>query len=157
MTFGAGGHPVNYVFIWFAFAGGTAVDSSLNGSAGDQITGAGLSSQLFVMINILSLAVATAMSTVIVVLLLTYLVTSADSVALIIATIAVVGDESPKARVHIITCSVSTKLSIGTTFFCPSDQSGRFLRLVSCTCLNIGAVSITPSRTALVPGAASLD
>lgn len=35
-----GGHPVNYVFICFAFAGGTTIDLSLNGGAGDQTKGA---------------------------------------------------------------------------------------------------------------------
>ncbi len=95
--------PSIMCFIWFAFAGGTAIDLTLNGGAGDQITGAGLSSQLFAMINyMLSPTMATLMSLVIVVLLLTYLVTSADSAVLIINTIAAAGDESPKGRVHIL-------------------------------------------------------
>ena len=96
--------PSLMCFIWFAFAGGTAIDLTLNGGAGDQITGAGLSSQLFAMINfMLSPALATLMSIIIVILLLTYLVTSADSAVLIINTIAAAGDESPKGRIHIIT------------------------------------------------------
>lgn len=96
--------PSLMCFIWFTFAGGTAIDLTLNGGAGDAITGAGLSSQLFAMINfMLSPTLATLMSIVIVVLLLTYLVTSADSAVLIINTIAAAGDESPKGRVHIIT------------------------------------------------------
>ena len=96
--------PSLMCFIWFAFAGGTAIDLTLNGGAGDNITGAGLSSQLFAMINfMLSPALATIMSIIIVILLLTYLVTSADSAVLIINTIAAAGDESPNGRVHIIT------------------------------------------------------
>ena len=99
--------PSLMCFVWFAFVGGTAIDLTLNGGAGDAITGAGLSSQLFAMINfMLSPALATLMSMVIVVLLLTYLVTSADSAVLIINTIAAAGDESPKGRVHIITWGV---------------------------------------------------
>ena len=106
--------PSIMCFVWFAFAGGTAIDLTLNGGAGDQITGAGLSSQLFAMINyMLSPALATAMSVVIVILLLTYLVTSADSAVLIINTIAAAGDESPKGRVHIITWGVILTLVIG--------------------------------------------
>ncbi|MEP1444200.1 MAG: BCCT family transporter [Hyphomicrobiales bacterium] len=106
--------PSIMCFIWFAFAGGTAIDLTLNGGAGDQITGAGLSSQLFAMINyMLSPALATLMSIVIVVLLLTYLVTSADSAVLIINTIAAAGDESPKGRVHIITWGLILTLVIG--------------------------------------------
>lgn len=106
--------PSLMCFIWFAFAGGTAIDLTLNGGAEDQITGAGLSSQLFAMINyMLSTALATMMSIVIVILLLTYLVTSADSAVLIINTIAAAGDESPKGRVHIITWGVILTLVIG--------------------------------------------
>jgi len=106
--------PSIMCFVWFAIAGGTAIDLSLNGGAGDQITGAGLSSQLFAMINyMLSPALAKLMSVVIVILLLTYLVTSADSAVLIINTIAAAGDESPKGKVHIITWGVILTLVIG--------------------------------------------
>ena len=99
--------PSVMCFIWFAFVGGTAIDLTLNGGAGDAITGAGLSSQLFAMINfMLSPAMATIMSMIIVVLLLTYLVTSADSAILIINTIVAAGDESPKGRMHIIVWGV---------------------------------------------------
>jgi len=106
--------PSIMCFVWFAFAGGTAIDLSLNGGAGDAITGAGQESQLFAMINfMLSPALATAMSCVIVVLLLTYLVTSADSAVLIINTIAAAGDESPKGRIHIIVWGAILTLVIG--------------------------------------------
>ena len=105
--------PFIMCFVWFAFAGGTAIDLSLNGGAGDAITGAGLSSQLFAMINfMLSPTMATLMSIVIVVLLLTYLVTSADSAVLIINTIAAAGDESPKGRIHIVVWGVILTLVI---------------------------------------------
>ena len=106
--------PSIMCFVWFAFAGGTAIDLTLNGGAGDQITGAGLSSQLFAMINyMLSPAMATLMSMVIVVLLLTYLVTSADSAVLIINTIAAAGDASQKGKVHIIVWGTILTLVIG--------------------------------------------
>ena len=105
--------PSIICFVWFAFAGGTDIDLSLNGGAGDAITGAGLSSQLFAMINfMLSPTMATLMSIVIVVLLLTYLVTSADSAVLIINTIAAAGDESPKGRIHIVVWGVILTLVI---------------------------------------------
>ena len=105
--------PSIICFVWFAFAGGTAIDLSLNGGAGDAITGAGLSSQLFAMINfMLSSTMATLMSIIIVVLLLTYLVTSADSAVLTINTIAAAGDESPKGRIHIVVWGVILTLVI---------------------------------------------
>ena len=106
--------PSIMCFVWFAFAGGTAIDLTLNGGAGDLITGAGQESQLFAIINfMLSPALATAMSCIIVVLLLTYLVTSADSAVLIINTIAAAGDESPKGRIHIIVWGIILTLVIG--------------------------------------------
>ena len=47
------------------------------------------------------------MSLIIVILLLTFLVTSADSAVLIINTIAAAGDASQKASVHIIVWGVA--------------------------------------------------
>ncbi len=106
--------PSVMCFVWFAVVGGTAIDLTLNGGAGDAITSTGISSQLFAMINyMLSPALATVMSMVIVVLLLTYLVTSADSAVLIINTIAAAGDESEKGRIHIIVWGVILTLVIG--------------------------------------------
>jgi choline-glycine betaine transporter len=62
-----------------------------------KITGAGLSSQLFNIINFMfSPALAELMSLVIVVLLLAYLVASADFAVSIIKTISAAGDENPK-------------------------------------------------------------
>ena len=105
--------------------GGTAIDLTLNGGAGDQITGSGLSSQLFAIINfMLSPALATLMSMVIVVLLITYLMTSADSAVLIINTIAAAGDESPKGRVHIVTWGVILTLVIGSLLMTSGDGLG---------------------------------
>ena len=106
--------PSIMCFVWFALVGGTAIDLTLNGGAGDAITGAGLSSQLFAMINfMLSPALATIMSIIIVILLLTYLVTSADSAVLIINTIAAAGDARQKPKVHIIFWGAALTLVIG--------------------------------------------
>ena len=106
--------PSIMCFVWFAFVGGTAIDLTLNGGAGDTITNAGLSSQLFAMINfMLSPTLATLMSIIIVILLLTYLVTSADSAVLIINTIAAAGDERPKGSIHITTWGIILTLVIG--------------------------------------------
>ena len=83
--------------------GGTAIDMTLNGTAGDAISGAGQESQLFVMLDlILHGGLAWAMAAIVVVLLLTYLVTTADSAILIVNTINAAGEESPKGRGHII-------------------------------------------------------
>ena len=84
--------PSLMCFIWFTVVGGTAIDLTLNGREEDAITGVGISSQLFAMINfLLSPTMAPLMSIAIVVLLLTYLVTSADSAVLIINNAMIIG------------------------------------------------------------------
>ncbi|MFT6695527.1 MAG: choline/carnitine/betaine transport, partial [Paracoccaceae bacterium] len=107
--------PSLMCFVWFTVVGGTAIDLTLNGDAGDAITSVGISSQLFAMINhMLSPALAAIMSGIIVILLLTYLVTSADSAVLIINTIAAGGDASQKPKIHIIVWGGALTLVIGT-------------------------------------------
>lgn len=95
--------PSIMCFIWFTMVGGTAIDLTLNGTAGDAISGAGQESQLFAMLDVmLSDSLAWIMAIIVVILLLTYLVTTADSAILIVNTINSGGDEGPKARPHII-------------------------------------------------------
>lgn len=106
--------PSVMCFIWFALVGGTAIDLELSGQAAGAIAKAGQESQLFEMLNvILSPTLAWAMSIVVVVLLLTYLVTSADSAVLIINTINAAGDEGPKARPHIVFWGSALALVVG--------------------------------------------
>lgn len=106
--------PSLMCFIWFTVVGGTAIDMTLNGTAGDAISGAGQESQLFVMLDlILSGGLAWAMAVIVVLLLLTYLVTTADSAILIVNTINAAGEESPKGRAHIIFWGVALSLVVG--------------------------------------------
>lgn len=106
--------PSLMCFVWFALVGGTAIDMTLNGTAGDAISGAGQESQLFVMLDMmLSGGLAWIMAALVVVLLLTYLVTTADSSILIVNTINAAGEESPKGRVHIIFWGVALSLVVG--------------------------------------------
>ena len=106
--------PAVMCFVWFAFVGGTAIHLELTGQAGRQILDAGISSQLFETINVmLSPMLATAMSVIIVILLLTFLVTSADSAVLIINTIAAAGDASQKGTAHIVMWGSALTLVIG--------------------------------------------
>ncbi|MDO6588848.1 BCCT family transporter [Loktanella sp. D2R18] len=94
--------PAIMCFIWFSFAGGTAIDLTLNGDAGDVIFSAPDGDKIFAMvIYMLGANLGWVMSVLIVVLLLTYLVTTADSAVLIVNTINAAGDEGPKARPHI--------------------------------------------------------
>lgn len=106
--------PSVMCFIWFALVGGTAIDLELKGVAHGAIATAAQSDQIFAMINVmLSPTLTYAMSVIIVILLLTYLVTSADSAVLIINTINAAGDEGPKARPHILFWGAALALVVG--------------------------------------------
>lgn len=106
--------PALMCFVWFALVGGTAIDLELTGVADGAIAGAGQADQLFAMLAvILGETAAFLMSIVVVILLLTYLVTSADSAVLIINTINAAGDEGPKARLHIIFWGAALSLVVG--------------------------------------------
>jgi choline/carnitine/betaine transport len=106
--------PSLMCFIWFALVGGTAIDLELSGVASGAISNAAQADKLFVMLDvILSDNLAYAMSLVMIVLLLTYLITSADSAVLIINTINAAGDDGPKARPHIIFWGIALALVVG--------------------------------------------
>ena len=95
--------PSLMTFIWFAFIGGTAVDLELTGVAQGAIQSAPDGDKIFAMIEVLlSSGLAWVMAVLIVVLLLTYLVTTADSAVLVINTISAAGKEGEKARAHIV-------------------------------------------------------
>jgi choline/glycine/proline betaine transport protein len=106
--------PSIMCFVWFAMVGGTAIDLELSGEAAGAISGAASSDQLFATLAvILNENLAWIMSLIVVVLLLTYLVTSADSAVLIINTINAAGDEGPKARPHILFWGAALAFVVG--------------------------------------------
>lgn len=106
--------PSLMCFIWFSLVGGTAIDLEVTGLANGVISAAPLSDKLFVMLGVmLSENLAYLMSFVVVILLLTYLITSADSAVLIINTINAGGDEGPKARPHILFWGIALALVVG--------------------------------------------
>ncbi len=106
--------PSFMCFIWFTVVGGTAIDLTLNGGAEDAISGAGQQNQLFAMLDfMLSSGLAWIMAIIVVVLLLTYLVTTADSAILIVNTINAAGTEKPSGRPHIIFWGVALSLVVG--------------------------------------------
>ncbi len=98
--------PSLMCFVWFTWAGGTAIDLELNGGAGGLINGAPDGDKIFAMtafmLEPISSTLSWLMAVMIVVLLMTYLVTTADSAVLIVNTINAAGDEGPKARPHIL-------------------------------------------------------
>ena len=109
--------PALMCFVWFSWAGGTAIDLELNGDANGVILDAANGDKIFAMtefmLSPISDALAWGMAVIIVVLLLTFLVTSADSAVLIVNTINAAGDEGPKARPHILFWGAALALVVG--------------------------------------------
>ena len=106
--------PAIMCFIWFSFVGGTAINLELTGVADNSILGARISDQLYATLAVLlSDGMTWVFSVLVVALLLTYLVTSADSAVLIINTINAAGDDSPKGHAHILFWGVAMSLVVG--------------------------------------------
>jgi choline/carnitine/betaine transport len=100
--------------IWFAFLGGTAIDLELSGVAAGSISGAGQEAQLFMMLKLLvSETLYPIMTFLILILLTTFLVTSADSAILCVNTISAVGVLPHKNKIHIIIWGVMFSSVIG--------------------------------------------
>ena len=106
--------PSLMCFVWFTWAGGTAIELTMDQVASGaietvkdgEIFAAPDGDKIFAMTNYMlspiSNVLAWLMAAMIVVLLMTYLVTTADSAVLIVNTINAAGDEGPKARPHIL-------------------------------------------------------
>lgn len=95
--------PSLMCFAWMALAGGTAIDLELSGAAGGTIVDAGISDQLFATLAVLlSPELALIVSALVVLLLMTYLITSVDSAILIINTINGAGEGEDQPQYHIL-------------------------------------------------------
>lgn len=94
--------PSLMCFLWFALLGGTAIDLELNGAAEGAIFAKSLTAQLYATINVMAPQAAGFLSVLIVILLLTYLVTSADSAVLVVNTINAGGSPEAASKTHII-------------------------------------------------------
>lgn len=109
--------PTLMCFVWFALLGGTALDLELNGSANGAITGVSIESQMFVTLQqLLSPELAQVISAMVVVLILTYLITSADSGVLVLNTIMAGGDSNPGANHRVIWGALLTVV-VGSLMF----------------------------------------
>ncbi|MEM8500358.1 MAG: BCCT family transporter [Pseudomonadota bacterium] len=102
-------------FLWFTWGGGTAIDLELSGIADGSILSVIHGDKIYAMVELLAPpAAAFALSVVIVVLLMTYLVTSADSAVLVVNTISAAGKEGRQARLHIVVWGVALLGMVGT-------------------------------------------
>lgn len=108
--------PALMCFVWFSWAGGTAIDLEMNGGANGVIFDAANGDKIFAMTEFMlapvSIWLSWGMALLIVVLLLTFLVTSADSAVLIVNTINAAGDEGPKSRPHILFWGVALAMVV---------------------------------------------
>ena len=107
--------PSLMCFIWMALAGGTAIDLELSGAAGGAIVDTGISDQLYATLSVLlSPGVALIVSGLVVLLLMTYLVTSVDSAILIVNTINGAGEEDGQRRYHILFWGAALAFVVGS-------------------------------------------
>ncbi len=106
--------PAAMCFVWMALLGGTAVNLELAGLASGRIIDAAPSAQLFETLNVLlSSGMANLISALAVVLILTFLITSADSGVFVLNTIMAGGGRQPAIRHRLIWGMILT-LVIGT-------------------------------------------
>ncbi|MHA6334025.1 BCCT family transporter [Qipengyuania sp. CAU 1752] len=107
--------PSLMCFIWMALAGGTAISLELDGTAQGSILAASISDQIYATISALfSSGIASLLSGLIVILLMTYLITSADSAILIVNTINGAGSDDDAGRRHILFWGASLGLVVGS-------------------------------------------
>ena len=107
--------PSLMCFLWMALAGGTAIELELSGEAGGRILDAGISDQLYATLTVLlSEQMALIVSVLVVVLLMTYLITSADSAILIVNTINGAGDDEGSRRYHILFWGAALAFMVGS-------------------------------------------
>lgn len=112
-TLGAMIVPSLMCFTWFAFVGGTAMDLELSGQAGGAILKAGSEAQLFETFRVMvGSGITKILSFLVLILLFTYLVTSADSGILIINTISSGGSSPKNGQKHIVIWGVLIALLI---------------------------------------------
>ncbi|MCA0903860.1 BCCT family transporter [Qipengyuania aquimaris] len=107
--------PSLMCFVWMTLVGGTAIDLELSGEAGGRILETGMSDQLYATLAVLlDPAVAAIVSGLVVILLMTYLVTSADSAILIVNTINGAGETEGERRHHIVFWGAALAFVVGS-------------------------------------------
>ncbi|MBO6768584.1 MAG: BCCT family transporter [Erythrobacter sp.] len=107
--------PSLMCFVWMTIVGGTAIDLELSGAAQGRIVDTGISDQLYATLAVLlDPAIAAIVSGLVVVLLMTYLITSTDSAILIVNTINGAGDTEGARRFHILFWGAALAFIVGS-------------------------------------------
>jgi choline-glycine betaine transporter len=124
--------PAIMSFLWFTWAGGTAIDLEMAGVAQGAINSAPDASKIFTMAELLASPVSGfVMSLVIVVLSLTYMITSADSAFFVISSVATTADEYGNAKSNVVVWGVVTG-TIAATMLVVDGMSAMQTAMVAC-------------------------
>lgn len=123
--------PSLMCFIWMSLVGGTAIDLELSGAAQGSIADAPMADQLFATLApLLDPLVASIVSALIVILLMTYLITSADSAILIVNTINGAGEDEGARRYHILFWGVALAFVVGSMLILGGIEAIRITMII---------------------------
>ncbi|MDG1013546.1 MAG: BCCT family transporter [Luminiphilus sp.] len=123
--------PSMMCFAWLCIIGGTALDLELSGIAQGTILDADLSAQLFATVDVLFQPPwVFPVACLCVLLLLTYLITSADSAVLVVNTIVSGGVEQEHASQHIVLWSLLLGLIIITLLMAGGLEALRSVMII---------------------------
>ena len=115
--------PALVCFAWMTILGGTAIDLELTGDAAGAISGASQTNQLFATLGqMISGGLLSALTIMCVVLIMTFLVTSADSGILVMNTIMSGGSQETGIK-HRIVWGVILTLVIGTLILAAGENN----------------------------------
>jgi choline/carnitine/betaine transport len=107
--------PSLMCFVWMTLIGGTALDLELSGVANGAIVETGISDQLYATLAVLlDPTMAWFVSALVVLLLMTYLITSTDSAILIVNTINGAGETDGQRRRHILFWGAALAFMVGS-------------------------------------------
>jgi choline-glycine betaine transporter len=135
--------PALVCFAWMTILGGTAIDLELAGDAGGTIIGASNTAKLFVTLGqMIDGGFLSAVSVMCVVLIMTFLVTSADSGILVMNTIMSGGDQQTGIK-HRIVWGVILTAVIGTLLVAGNTGDGADPMEALKSAMIIGALPFT--------------
>lgn len=135
--------PALVCFAWMTVLGGTAIDLELTGSANGAIVGASNTAKLFVTLDqMISGSFLQIITIMCVVLILTFLVTSADSGILVMNTIMSGGEQETGIK-HRIVWGVILTLVIGTLLIAGKTNGGADPMEALKSAMIIGALPFT--------------
>ena len=123
--------PALMCFLWMGLAGGTAIDLELSGVAQGRILETSISDQLYATIAVLlSPTAALIVSILVVVLLMTYLITSVDSAILIVNTINGAGEDEGSRRYHILFWGLALSFVVGSMLILGGIEAIRITMII---------------------------